>query len=208
MRVLVVTEIRLYRDGVAAALCANDDIAAVTAATGRAAVVAARHHEVEVVLLDLTMADWLGTTRSMLSARPALKIVVLGATDEGPELVQAAEAGVAGYVSRDASLSDLVEAVRCAHRGEAPCPSTVAAGLLRHIALQARARHVVDAPVRLTPRERDVLRLLQSGLSNKEIARALDLQVSTVKNHVHNVLGKYGVHDREEVLQELSVGGG
>ncbi len=201
MRVLVVTDIRLYRDGVAEALRRLPDVElASTAPSGASAVLAARRAEHDVVLLDMTMPDSARTVRSLLVTRPALTIVALGVPEDGPEVVLAAEAGVAGYVPREATLDELGDALRCALRGEAPCPPRVAAGLLRHIALQARSRTAAETPSVLTRREREVLRLLETGLSNKEIARALDLRLSTVKNHVHSVLTKYGAAGRGEIV--------
>lgn len=200
MKVLVVTEIRLYRDGVAEALRRLDDVElAAAAATGPAAVVAARRIECDVVLVDMALTDSTVTVQALLAARPQLKVVALGVPEDGPEVVAVAEAGIAGYVSREATIQDVGEALRCALRGEAALSGRVAAGLLRHIARQAQSRRSVEVPLHLTPREREVLCLLESGLTNKEIARALDLQLSTVKNHVHNVLAKCGAAGRGDV---------
>jgi DNA-binding NarL/FixJ family response regulator len=200
VKVLVVTEIRLYREGVAEALRRLADVElAATVATGPAAVVAARRTECDVVLVDMALTDCTGTVQAMLAARPQLKVVALGVPEDGPEVVAVAEAGIAGYVSREATIQDVGEALRGALRGEAALSGKVAAGLLRHIARQAQSRHSVEVPLQLTPREREVLCLLESGLTNKEIAQALDLQLSTVKNHVHNVLSKYGATGRAEV---------
>jgi two-component system, NarL family, nitrate/nitrite response regulator NarL len=208
VRVLVVTDIRLYREGVADVLRRVPDVdAAHTAASGAAAVVAARREEHDVVLLDMTLPDSVKTARSLLLARPALKVVALGVPEDGPEVVRAAETGVVGYVSREATLEDVGEALRCAVRGEATVSATVAAGLLHHIALQARSRSVASTPHQLTRREHEVLHLLESGLTNKEIARALDLRLSTVKNHVHHVLTKYGVARRADVVRAASTRG-
>lgn len=199
VKVLVVTEIRLYRDGVAEALRRIDGVEqAVTAATSPSAVLAARRSECDVALVDMAMPDSQRTVQALLTARPALKVVALGVPEDGPEVVAVAEAGVHGYVSRDASLEELVSALRAALAGEAACSGRVAAGLLRHIALQARSRQYGEVPVQLTRREREVLKLIQSGMTNKEIARALDLRLSTVKNHVHNVLVKSGAAGRGE----------
>ncbi|MEP6816103.1 MAG: LuxR C-terminal-related transcriptional regulator [Marmoricola sp.] len=95
------------------------------------------------------------------------------------------------------------ELLRSTMRGEAPCSGKVSAGLIRHIALQARSRGS-GKELQLTRRETDVLRLLESGLSNKEIGRALDISLSTVKNHVHNVLAKFGASGRAEVVGALA----
>ena len=129
MRVLIVTDIRLYRDGVADALRRLPHVVtARTAASGPDAVMAARRDEYDAVLLDMTLPDSAKTARSLLLARPALKVVALGVPEEGPEAVRAAEAGVSGYVSREATLDEVGEALSCALRGEAPVPAAVAAG--------------------------------------------------------------------------------
>lgn len=204
MKVLVVTEIRLYRDGVAEALRRLDDVEmVVTAATGPGAVLAARRADCDVALLDMAVADSTEIVASLLTARPRLKVVALGVPEDGPEVVACAEAGICGYVSREASLSELADALRTAIRGEAPVSGKVAAGLLRHIAFHARMQQTRDVSRQLTPREREVLQLVQSGMTNRQIARALDLQLSTVKNHVHNVLAKFGVTRRAEVHAAL-----
>lgn len=200
MKVLVVTEIRLYRDGVADALRRLPDVElVVTAADGAAAVVAARRAECDVVLVDMVLPDCTRTVRALLSARPTVKVVALGVPEDGPEVVAVAEAGIAGYVSREDTVDQVGEALRSVLRGEAACSGKVTAGLLAHIALQAKVRPTAAVAAPLTPRERDVLRLIENGMSNKEIARALDLQLSTVKNHVHNVLTKFGASGRAEV---------
>ena len=205
MKVLVVTEIRLYRDGVAEALRRQADVElVVTAATGAAAVLSVRRAECDVVLLDMTLTDSTRTVASLLTARSGLRVVALGVPEESPEVVACAEVGICGYVSRDASLADLGDALRSALRGEAPVSGKVAAGLLRHIASHARMQHPMDVAQKLTRREREVLQLLQSGMTNRQIARALDLQLSTVKNHVHNVLTKVGVSRRAEVSSAVA----
>lgn len=199
MKVLVVTEIRLYRDGVAEVLRNLPDIGeAFTAASGAEAVVAA-HEGCDVVLMDMSLPGCAQTVEAVLAARPSIKVVALGVPDAGPEVVAFAEAGISGYISRDATLEQLGDALRAVLRGEAACSGKVAAVLMRHIALQARGHRSRVAPPGLTPREGEVLRLLQTGMSNKQIARSLDLQLSTVKNHVHSLLAKYGVAGRGEV---------
>ncbi|CCG04044.1 LuxR C-terminal-related transcriptional regulator [Blastococcus saxobsidens] len=205
MRVLVVTEIRLYRDGVADLLRALPDVAHVaTAATTAGAVAAARRQECDLALLDVTMERALVTVAALRTARRDLRVVAMGVHEDGLEVVACAEAGVSGYVSRDAGFDEVAGALRSAARGEVACSGRVAAELIRHIGLQARATPTVSSVVPLTRREREVLRLVQSDMSNKEIARALDLQLSTVKNHVHNVLAKCGVTGRGEVAGALA----
>jgi DNA-binding NarL/FixJ family response regulator len=199
MKVLVVTEIRLYRDGVADALRRMNDVDSIdTAATGAAAVLAARRSGCDVVLLDMALARSTHTITALLTVRSDLKVVALGVPEDGPEVVACAEAGVFGYISRDAGLDDVGEALRAAARGEAPLPGRGAGGLVNHIACHARVE-LSDAGHRLTAREREVARLLHSGMTNRQIARALNLQLSTVKNHVHSVLSKLGATGRSDV---------
>ena len=203
MRVLVVAEIRLYRDGVADALKALPDVDFVcTAANGALAVVAARRGECDVVLVDMAIRAAIQTVAALRAARPEIRVVALGTWENGPDVVACAEAGVCGYVSRDASFDDLAGALRAALHGEVACSGKVVADLVRHIAAHARpSGGLCD---QLTQREVEVLRLLETDMSNKEIARALDLQVSTVKNHVHSVLTKLGVPGRRDVAAALA----
>ncbi|GAC1382490.1 MAG: hypothetical protein NVSMB48_13180 [Marmoricola sp.] len=204
MRVLVVADIRLYREGVAGALRALADVeTAATASNGPAAVIAARSSECNVAIIDTTLPDSRETIAALFAARPALKVVALGVREEGPDVVACAEAGVHGYVSRDASLNDLADALRAARRGEAICSAKIAAGLLRHIAEKARASQR-NTPIGLTSREQEILRLVEQGMSNRQIGQVLDLQLSTVKNHVHNVLTKLGATTRTDVSAALA----
>lgn len=205
MRVLVVAAIRLYRDGVADALRALPDVDyATTAASGASAVAAARRVDCNIVLLDMAIEGSTQTAAALITARPDIRVVALGVQEDGPDVVACAEAGVSGYISRDASFDDLAAALRAADRGEAPCSGKIAAGLIRHIALTARSHRNAVGTAVLTRREREVLRLLETDLSNKEIARALDLQLSTVKNHVHNVLTKLGAAGRRDIAGVLA----
>lgn len=200
MKVLVVTSIRLYRDGVADALRQFVDVErAMTAATGAEAIVAISKSDCDVVLVDMSLSDSADTVRALVVARPTVKVVALGVLEDDPGLAAYAELGVCGYVSRDASIDELGEALRSALRGEAPCSGRIAAGLLRHIAFQARSHLKSHVPLQLTCRERDILSLLENEMTNKEIARALDISLSTVKNHVHSVLVKMGAAHRHEL---------
>lgn len=199
MKVLIIAEIRLYREGVADALRRLDDIGTVvTAATGDAAVLAAREGECDVALMDMALADSAEVVVALLMVRPSLRVVALGVAEDGPQVITCAEAGVSGYISREASLAEVGDALRRTVRGEAPISGAVAAGLLRHIACHARTRNA-GRDLHLTVRERQVLQLLQQGMTNRQIAKSLDLQLSTVKNHVHHVLAKLGVVRRAEV---------
>src|SRR4051794_27145054 len=137
--------------------------------------------------------------REIAARRGSARVVGIAVGDEEDEVVACAEAGVAGYVSRDDSLDDLLAAVRGAVRGEVRCPPAIAATLMRSVASTARraraARPVAAAaaaPSRLTRRESEIVGLIGEGLSNKQIAGRLCIELPTVKNHVHHILDKLG----------------
>ena len=112
------------------------------------------------------------------------------------EILAVAEAGIAGFVTSDASVAELVAAIESVARGEALCTPSVTAALMRRLASLARSWAEADPIEPLTAREREILELIDEGLSNKQIAQRLRIELPTVKNHVHRILGKLGVHRR------------
>ena len=114
----------------------------------------------------------------------------------------AAEAGLDGFVSAEADIDELVATARTAVRGELLCSPRVAAILRRRITTLARD-HTRDETARLTSREREVMGLVDAGLSNREVARQLRIEVSTVKNHIRSVFEKLDVRDRNEAAARL-----
>jgi two-component system nitrate/nitrite response regulator NarL len=197
IRALVVSDIRLYREGLAAALSAGSRCEVVaTAPTGFAALEATEAHRPDVVLLDLALVDAGDAVAHLAAVDPPVKVVALGVREVPSEVIALAEAGVAGYVTRDATLDDLVEVVESVARGEMVCSPRIAALLLQRVAA-ARGRDVRrDRDARLTPRENEIVVLIDEGLSNKQIAQRLSIEVATVKNHVHSILEKLGVEGR------------
>lgn len=201
IRVLVVAGVRFYRDGIAAALSADPRFAvAGGVADVPAAAMAFDSLAPDVILLDLAGADGPAHVRSLLERAPAARIVALGVREAEDDVLPLAEAGVAGYVTRDGSVDDLLAAVESVAAGETICSPRMAATLLRRVALLARDRRAEEPnPERgLTSRERQIVALIDEGLSNKEIATRLRIELATVKNHVHNILEKLRVHRRGE----------
>lgn len=155
----------------------------------------------DVVLIDAVMTDATRMVTDIRGHGRDVKVVVITEGDTEAEVIQLAEAGVSGYVLPDGSLDALVVALESAVRGELYCTPRVAFSLLRRIkALALMTSDEVNEPHSplgaLTPREREVLVLIDQGKSNKEIANDLRLTVATVKNHVHNILEKLHVHKR------------
>jgi two-component system nitrate/nitrite response regulator NarL len=197
-RVCVVTDIRLYREALADAL-PRHGVPIVGAAAGFDEVL----HLVDsvrpnVVLLDVATADRTEVIHALVEATPDIKVVVLGVQENDREVVAYAEAGAFGFVTRESSIEDLVGTVESVARGETRCSPRISAALLRRVADLAAERRTESVASRLTPREREILTLIENGLSNKEIARRLYIEVPTVKNHVHNILGKLNVRRRGE----------
>lgn len=201
-RVLVVDDSRVVRELLAAYLRTNH-FAAETASMRDAARLLENPSGAAVVLLNVGGPE--GTGRITRLARPARKVnVVAYGVDDSEEAVLACfEAGAAGYVPLDGGLDDLAAAIRAALHDELLCSPRIAAALRRRIALSPTERADPQPHPALTPREREIVDLIDQGLSNKEIARRLSLSVLTVKNHVHNVLEKLQVRRRGQAAARL-----
>jgi two-component system nitrate/nitrite response regulator NarL len=194
--VLITAEMRLYREGLAKALAGVRGLCVrASAATAAELLRECRRVEPSLVLLDMSVAGALEAAATLHVTHPGLRIVALGMHGED-QVMACAEVGIAGYVDRDASLADLVATVRSVARGELLCSPRMAARLMRRVAELANEPRASREPSALTRREREVVELIGEGLSNKEIARRLEIELPTVKHHVHNVIEKLGVHSR------------
>jgi two-component system nitrate/nitrite response regulator NarL len=199
IRVLIVAHIRLYREGLAQMLQEEPRIDVVGTAVGAdEAVAALQRHQPDVVLLDMAIPDNVWLVRMLVATVPGTKVVALAVPEVEREVIACAEAGVAGYVTREGSVEDVVAAVESVARGEMLCSPRMAATLLQRVATLALERAPDSIEARLTRRELEILDLIDQGLSNKEIARRLTIELSTVKNHVHNILEKLNVNRRAE----------
>jgi DNA-binding NarL/FixJ family response regulator len=199
IRVLIVAEIRLYREGLAMMLGGEPGMEIVATAAGAdEAVRALRDLEPDVVLLDMAIPDNTWLVRALVAAVPGARVVAIAVPEVEREVLACAEAGVAGYVTRDASVEDVVAAVQSTARGEVLASPRMVATLFERIATLALERSPASIEGRLTARELEILDLVDRGMSNKEIARHLTIEVSTVKNHVHNILDKLNVSRRSE----------
>lgn len=190
LSLLITVQIRLYREGLAQNLArfSHLDVAGTAASTGEA-VAALRNLRPEIMLLDLGMDDAPRLVRQARETAPDTRLVALGVYESENDVLACAEAGIVGYVPHDASLADLVAVVESAANGELRCSPRIAAALFRR-AGSATGRRQGHDRASLTVREREVAELLEEGVSNKEISRRLQIEISTVKHHVHNVLTK------------------
>lgn len=214
VRVLIVDDQRLFRDGLATLLSVRPEVEVVgEAANGLEALERAAALRPQVVLMDLRMPVLGGVeaTRRLRAADPQVRVVALTTFDDDDDVFEALRAGAVGYLLKDVSAEVLVEAVRVAARGESFLHPSVARKVVAEFTRLAEVSAptpIAEPPVEsLSERELQVLRLLAAGSSNKEIALALRLAEGTVKNHVTNVLGKLGVRDRvQAALQAKALG--
>jgi two-component system, NarL family, nitrate/nitrite response regulator NarL len=198
LRLVILDDVKLYRDGLRSILAPCPGLVVVgEGAADRDGLRLATALGPDVLLLVASAV--LGTTLVAELARlaPDVRVLAYGVSASDEEAIRCAEAGVAGYIPRDAPSSELVATILSVSHGEFVCSPRVAALLLRRVAaLAAGVQAGRETEIVLTPREREVGELLNDGLSNKEIAVRLGIGVSTVKNHVHHVLAKLQVSGR------------
>jgi len=199
-RTLIVSDVRLYRDGLALALESRGDIQLVgTADSLENARVILAGTPCDVVLLDACMPAALGTGRTLMLENDGTKVVAVAVAEVPAEIVACARSGLHGYVARNASIADVATAVHAAVRNEVNLPPAVAAEFFKAL---AELGPVVDAEV-LTNRELEIVGLIDRGLSNKQIAQKLRIGTATVKNHVHNILEKLKLSRRAEAAAHM-----
>jgi two-component system, NarL family, nitrate/nitrite response regulator NarL len=198
-RLLILGEVGLYREALARSLrgYGRFEVAAI-AASVEEAVTALEDVKADVVLVDTRMREGADAVRTLAAAAPQVKLVALSVLEVEREVIAFAEAGASGYVALDGSMEDLAAVVESVERGEVLCSPGMAATLFRRVGALARERRREPIEEKLTARELDVLRLIEEGLANKEIATALSIELPTVKNHVHRILEKLNVHRRAE----------
>jgi DNA-binding NarL/FixJ family response regulator len=198
-RVVVADDQALVRAGLKMVLEAEPDIEVVgEAADGSEGVAMARRLEPDVILMDLLMPNMDGITAigRIKAERPETEIVTMTSFIEEEKVTAALEAGASGYVLKDAEAEEVATAVRAAFAGEVHLDPAVA----RLLAQRMRARKTgADDPIEpLTEREKDVLRLLGQGMSNKEIGSGLFITERTARTYVSNILGKLGLASRTQ----------
>jgi len=219
VRVLIVDDQRLMREGIASLLQIQDGIEiAGTAANGQEALEQALRQQPDVILMDVRMPvlDGVAATEQILQQLPTCKILMLTTFDDDAYILDALRVGASGYLLKDLPARDLAQAIQAVHRGIYQLDPSVA-GHLKALLSQSRvaqedrqAYGVPSAPgtgtsaaspsgmTELTERERAVLRLIAKGATNREIAEALVISEGTVKNHISNILGRLNLRDRTQ----------
>jgi two-component system, NarL family, nitrate/nitrite response regulator NarL len=201
MRLMIVTDVCLFREGLSRVLagCSNVQIVAATPSSNDVPAVVATHRP-DIVLVDAATVRASELIPHVTQAFPETRVVAFAVAEEDEEEVLAcAEAGVAGFVARNATVEELIAVLHSAIHGELRCPPHIAAVVFRQVARLAGLRLVTAHKPGLTHREAEVVSLIEDGLTNKEIAGRLSIEVATVKNHVHNILEKLHVRRRGDV---------
>jgi DNA-binding NarL/FixJ family response regulator len=203
LRVLFVSDVKFLCEGLPEILHQQSELAITWVAEDQnqaLELILAVHPD--AVLLDTALPSGLDAVASMVAAAPDIPVIALALVEAEHEILTWAEAGIAGFVPRSASVSDIIRTVNLAVRGEQICSGRVAGAMirrLRQLAIVAREERYGDISGRLTSREQEIAELVAQGLSNKLVARRLHIEVSTVKCHVHSILDKLKLQRRGNV---------
>ena len=199
IKVLIVDDHQVVRQGLRTFLELQDDVIVTgEASDGLEAVEMVRQHKPDVVLMDLVMPrlDGISAMRQVMALGLSTRVIALTSFTEDDQVFPAIQAGASGYLLKDVSPEDLVEAIRAAHRGEATLHPDITRKLMEKVARPAVPEIQVED---LTQRELEVTRLVAQGRSNHEIAQELVISEKTVKSHVSNILGKLHLDDRTQL---------
>jgi two-component system NarL family response regulator len=190
IRILIVDDHPVVRAGLTSMLGTQAELEVIgSASSGEEALAKLRQVEPDVLLLDLRMHGMSGVDTLMAMRRSAhdVRVIILTSFETDEDIYRAVQAGAHGYLLKDTSLKEMVEAIRTVHAGKRYIPRDIAARLAERM-----------MRTDLTPREIEILKLLSKGPTNKEIGRALSISENTVKNHVNSIIEKLEVSDRTE----------
>lgn len=203
VRVFLIEDNRLLRDGLTTMLNAQGLQVIATASSGAQALRQVARLKPELVLLDSALGDRdsLRLVGAVKKLSPKVKVIVMQLLPAHEDVVDFVHAGVSGFIMKDASAGEFVAAIRAVADGSSVLPPRMTGSLFSHVADLAvtRRKRGVKAAIRMTSREREVTALIAKGLGNKEIASRLSIAAHTVKSHVHNILEKLALHTRLEV---------
>ncbi|WP_299404821.1 response regulator transcription factor [Acaryochloris sp. IP29b_bin.148] len=169
------------------------------AGTGKAAIAQSQALQPDVILMDINMPEMDGVTATQEICRiqPHTKILILTTHDEAQYLVEAMQQGAVGYLLKNTPPEDFIQSIQRAHKGYLQLGPGLGQKLCQQ--LKAPVQPQLDTPKGITPREQDVLKLIATGASNREISKTLHITEKTVKNHVSSILSRVGVRDRTQL---------
>ena len=211
LRVFILSDVRLCREGLALLLAQQRSIDVVGSASSPKAIREIVELQPDIVLLDASVVDIRVLARGICDVMPVSKVIAFAICEIDEEVIACAEAGVIAYVTRECSTEDMVDILHQAVRGDFVCPQRLTSSLFRYIAASSAKRLWLNSAVMperdngdftLTRREKDVIPFIAQGLTNKEIARTLAWGRLRIKNHVHNILEKLRLHRRGEIAAQ------
>jgi DNA-binding NarL/FixJ family response regulator len=212
LSLLIVSEVRFLREALAELLRRDPSIAVTgLCADIDEAIEGSVACQPDLVLLDAGFQNGPAAVRRLREVTPGARIVALAVAETTENIIAWSQAGMTGYVPQTTALADLVGTLVSINRGDQICSARIVSGLLRHVGRSARSEQIESSPARaprLTKREREISLLIGAGLSNKEIARRLDIGLATTKSHVHNLLAKMNAQSRGQAAARLDRSGG
>ena len=211
IKILLVIEVRLIANIFAEVLEEEPDFMIVGRSEnveGALKIIQDQQVDVALVSVGLPGLGAVELTRAIVESALNTKVLALGLADDTDDVLKYIEAGAAGYILKDSSLLDLIEIMRSTQRGEAQVSARMAGAMMERLSSLAKMFSTTETnftdDVRLTPREREVLQYIGQGCTNQEIASHLLVEIGTVKNHVHSILEKLHVSNRDEAASYLA----
>ena len=204
IRIVIVDDQRLIREGLAALLALVSDLQILgQAADGQAAIELAATLSPDVILMDVRMPGMNGVaaTREIRRRFPTTRVIVLTTFDDDEYVFQSLQAGASGYLLKNADPDHLAAAIRAVHAGDSILDPAVTNKVIQRAVSADAAAPLLTLSEKLTPREREILHLIVQGATNAEIAAHLCLSEGTVKNHISHILDKLGARDRVQAVR-------
>jgi two-component system, NarL family, nitrate/nitrite response regulator NarL len=201
--ILIVADVRLYRESLALMLSSRGFVPMVSTAKRLDGLTKAREHRPAVAIVDIGSRGALEFISALRQEPVRPKILGLAVDEETSDVIECAEAGADGFVTADATIEELERAIHHVGHEELLCSPRIAATLFHRLANGGMRAGNGEAQDGLTNRERQIWNFIGQGLSNKEIAAALNISIPTVKNHVHHLLGKLHVSTRRQAASRI-----
>ncbi|MGH7841767.1 MAG: LuxR C-terminal-related transcriptional regulator [Candidatus Binataceae bacterium] len=204
---MIISDVRFLRESLAEVLPREGTLfISGLAADLQEALLGIVDNQPDIVLLDEAFPEGPAAIGRIRDVAPQILVVVIAVAETAEKIIAWAEAGVAGYIPRTAGLSDIVPLLLNTMRGEQACSARVAAGLLRRLSnvgnTNAEHHDITYSPT-LTAREAQIAQMIAAGMSNKDIARCLNIGLATAKTHVHHLLGKLNLQRRGQAASRM-----
>jgi DNA-binding NarL/FixJ family response regulator len=203
-KILLVEDNRLLRDGIKALIDKQADLRILETSGGvHDPVLQARELQPQVVLIDLGLRNKNGLriVSTLTRELPQTRVIGMGLMPSQLDIVEFVQAGAAGFILKDATMEDFLGTIRAVARGIRILPPLLTGSLFTHVVEHAlrEGKGELTVTVRMTKREREIIALIADGLSNKDMAHRLSIEIHTVKSHVHNILEKLALHSRLQI---------